>query len=124
MTWTAPAAKKNFFVKKTAVANWADTITDCPECGYSTFSAERFDVCPKCGLVVKNRNEQRKKQQPPRKADLQRRGAGGDRPARMRQELERLEREHQKKRQLRLESVGCRCAGEEPVPETVETPAQ
>src|SRR6266567_4649118 len=47
-----PRCKKAFFVEKSVTASWADTLTDCPHCGYSNFSGERFDICPTCGLVA------------------------------------------------------------------------
>lgn len=96
-TMDCPRCKTSFFVKKTLTANWADTVTDCPECGFSTFSAERFDICPQCGLVVKNYHQ---KQKPAaRKVTVP-----ADEPAvidreQMRLELERLDREEKKKRQ-------------------------
>ena len=63
-----PRCKKAFFVEKSVTASWADTLTDCPHCGYSNFSGERFDICPTCGLVAKDYSEQRNQQ-------------GGGRPA-------------------------------------------
>jgi predicted Zn finger-like uncharacterized protein len=118
-----PRCKTSFFVEKIAPANWADTFTDCPECGYSTFTADRFDICPTCGLVVKEYRERKNRQAPGRPAN-----SHGEEPAvmdreRMRQELERLEREDQKRRQQRAESVAAPLLREESVPENIEVPA-
>lgn len=56
-----PRCKTSFFVEKTVAGNWKDTLSDCPVCGFSTFSDERFDICPKCGLDVKKHNEEKRK---------------------------------------------------------------
>jgi len=56
-----PRCKSSFFIRKEATASWHDTSTDCPVCKFSTFSEERFDICPKCGLVIKEYNEQKGK---------------------------------------------------------------
>jgi len=121
-----PRCKTNFFIQKTAVANWADTLTDCPECGYSSFSAERFDICPHCGLVAKTYNEQHK-QQPGKKAALPAEEPVVVDRERMRQELERLEREETKKRRLRAESAAAPLPAamppEEPLQEELVVPA-
>jgi predicted Zn finger-like uncharacterized protein len=74
-----PRCKGNFFVRKSAPASQADTVTDCPRCGYSNLSGERFDICPDCGMVARDYSAQRQQQ--------------GARPAqldgeRMRQDLE------------------------------------
>ena len=119
-----PRCKTSFFVEKVAPSNWADTATDCPECGYATFSAERFDICPKCGLVVKEYRERKKCQEPARKVD-----SHGEEPAvmdreRMRQDLERLEREDKIRRKQRMESVSAPLLREEPVPVHIDTPVQ
>ena len=118
-----PRCKANFFVQKTAVANWADTMADCPQCGYSSYSAERFDICPQCGLVAKTYNEQHKKQPPPRKAVVRADEPVVIDPARMRQELERLEREEQKRRLQRAENLAVPLPVEEPEPEVLVVPA-
>jgi len=120
-----PRCKASFFVQKQAAANWADTVTDCPECGFSTFTDERFDICPKCGLVVKDFKAKGEKEPAP--AESAARPGAGERPDPefLRQELERVELEDRRKRQQRLESVGTPLppAGrKEPEPE--ETPAQ
>jgi ribosomal protein L37E len=120
-----PRCKANFFVQKKAAANWADTMTDCPRCGYSSFSAERFDICPQCGLDAKNYNEQQRKQPPPHKADLpNEEPAMVDRES-IRRELERLERKEAEKRQQRAESASAPVLPshlDEPVPTATLAP--
>ena len=54
-----PRCKTSFYVKKETTANWKDTATECPICRFSTFSEERFDICPTCGLVIKDYNEKK-----------------------------------------------------------------
>lgn len=56
-----PRCKTSFFVKRQQAASWHDTASDCPVCQYSTFSDERFDICPRCGVVVKEYNERKSK---------------------------------------------------------------
>jgi predicted Zn finger-like uncharacterized protein len=118
-----PRCKTSFFVEKTAPLNWADTVTDCPECGYSTFTAERFDICPTCGLVIKEYRERKNRQAPGRTAN-----SHGEEPAvmnreQMRKDLERLERENQRRRQQRAESLSAPLLREAPVPEIIVAPA-
>ena len=123
-----PRCKKAFFVEKSVTASWADTLTDCPHCGYSNFSGERFDICPTCGLVAKDYSEQRN-----------RKGGGGtasqkaERPAdlpaaadsdRMRQDLERLQRaEEQKHRHSAAGDLVVLPPDERAVPESLVVPA-
>ena len=119
-----PRCKTSFFIKKTPVANWADTLTDCPECGYASFSAERFDICPTCGLVAKEYNARKKQQPPPaRKSDLPAGQPAAIDKESMRQELERLEREEQKRRQHRMENMAVPAHAEESAPEVLSVPA-
>lgn len=49
-----PRCKKPFTVQRPAVAagEAVAMLDSCPRCQYSTFSDEKFAVCPKCGLVV------------------------------------------------------------------------
>lgn len=54
-----PRCKERFFVRRQAQTDWRNTATDCPACQYSTFSDERFDICPQCGLVIKEYNERK-----------------------------------------------------------------
>ncbi|MBT0653640.1 zinc-ribbon domain-containing protein [Geomobilimonas luticola] len=61
MNMDCPRCKTSFFVKKEATASWKDTATECPACRFSTFSEERFDICPTCGLVIKDYNEKKGK---------------------------------------------------------------
>ncbi|RII26700.1 MAG: hypothetical protein CXR31_09830 [Geobacter sp.] len=61
MNMDCPRCKTSFYVKKEATANWKDTATECPVCQFSTFSEERFDICPTCGLVIKDYNEKKGK---------------------------------------------------------------
>ncbi|HLO27294.1 MAG TPA: zinc-ribbon domain-containing protein [Geobacteraceae bacterium] len=112
-----PRCKTSFLVKKTATANWVDTMTDCPECGYTSFNAERFDICPNCGLVAAAYREKGKRQPSlDAKDEMPAEGpATMDREG-MRQELERLEREEQKKRQQRAGGPAAEPLPEEPAP--------
>ncbi|GFE57925.1 zinc-ribbon domain-containing protein [Geobacter sp. AOG1] len=61
MNMDCPRCKTSFFVKKEATTSWKDTATECPACRFSTFSEERFDICPTCGLVIKDYNEKKGK---------------------------------------------------------------
>ncbi len=61
MNMDCPRCKTSFYVKKETTANWKDTATECPVCRFSTFSEERFDICPTCGLVIKDYNEKKGK---------------------------------------------------------------
>jgi predicted Zn finger-like uncharacterized protein len=118
-----PRCKTNFFIQKSVTANWADTSTDCPRCGFSTFSAERFDICPQCGLVVKDHKEKGGQQPAAGKADIPGAGPAPVDREQMLQELERLEREEQRRNRQRQESVGIIQPPREGVPDAVETPA-
>ncbi len=122
-----PRCKKAFFVEKSVTASWAETLTDCPHCGYSNFSGERFDICPTCGLVAKDYNEQRNRQgggrPAPRKAERP-----ADQPAaaasdRMRQDLERLQRAEEQKHRLSAASDLVLPPDEPSVPESLVVPA-
>jgi hypothetical protein len=120
-----PRCKANFLVQKEKTANWAETMTDCPECGYSSYSAERFDICPQCGLVAKDHlAKQAHKPAPARKADAPAEEQALIDTEHMRQELERLEREEMKKRQQRAESAAAPLLRDEPLPEGKAAPAQ
>jgi len=121
-----PRCKANFFVQKKAATNWADTMTDCPQCGYSTFSADRFDICPQCGLDAKAYNAQQRKKPPPRKADVTVEAPVAVDRETMRKELERLERKEAEKRQQRAESISAPVLPsnlEEPVTSATVAPA-
>jgi len=100
-----PRCKTNFFIQKKAAANWGETLNECPRCSFSTFSAERFDICPQCGLDAKVYSEQRKNQPSPRKVDLPAAAPAAVDRETMRQELERLERKEAEKRQQRAGSA-------------------
>lgn len=54
LAMTCPRCKKPFTIEKTAFSaeTAAAMLDSCPKCQYSTFSDEKFAVCPKCGLVV------------------------------------------------------------------------
>lgn len=122
-----PRCKQSFIVTKRAPANWADTLTDCPRCGYAAHSGERFDICPSCGLTTKERSVQ------PGKAGADRKGSpGAGRPdsrsavadsEMVRQDLERLLREEEKKRRLHATGEAAPMPDEQPVPESVVVPA-
>ena len=120
-----PRCKTNFFVQKEKTANWAETMTDCPGCGYSSFSAERFDICPQCGLVAKDHlAKQAHRPTPARKADVPAEEPAQIDTEHMRQELERLEREEMNKRRQRAESTSAPLLREEPLPEAKAVSAQ
>ncbi len=118
-----PRCKTSFHVTKAPTANWADTLTDCPECGFTSYCAERFDICPNCGLVAKEYRARQKRQLP---SSLKDEGSAGGEAVidreQMRRELERLEREEEKKRLERVGSVAP-APPEEPVPEARAVPA-
>ena len=93
-----PRCKSSFFVQKSAASSTAETLSDCPECGYSTFTDDRFDICPQCGLVAGTHNKLYKK---PEKR--QKEVPADNEPVtvdkeRVRQDLERLRREEENKR--------------------------
>lgn len=122
-----PRCKAAFFVEKCVTASWADTLTDCPQCGYSNFSGERFDICPTCGLVAKDYSEKRNRQGGGRPAPRK-----GERPAdqpaaadsdRMRQDLERLQRAEEQKHRLPAAGDLVLPPDEPPVPESLVVPA-
>jgi predicted Zn finger-like uncharacterized protein len=54
LAMTCPRCKKPFTVEKPVVAagEAVAMLDSCPKCQYSTFSEEKFAICPKCGLVV------------------------------------------------------------------------
>lgn len=93
-----PRCKSSFFVQKSTPSRTADTLTDCPECGYSTFTDDRFDICPQCGLIAKTYNKLYKKPEKRRKEVLTDNGPVTVDQERVRQDLERLRREEENKR--------------------------
>ncbi len=118
-----PRCKHSFTVSRSAPASWADTLTDCPRCGYSTYSGERFDICPSCGLAAKDRGVRETSRTKGQEA-----GRPAERPAaadseRMRQDLERLVREEENRRRLHAAGEAAPLPDEQPVPESVAVPA-
>jgi predicted Zn finger-like uncharacterized protein len=112
-----PRCKSTFPVQRAAPSNWADSLTDCPDCGYSSFTAERFDICPNCGLVGRDYNERIKQRPQPQQQDSTTPIAqGGDDRDFMRRELERLERDEKSRELQRAESLGV------PLRDEVEAP--
>jgi hypothetical protein len=101
-----PRCKSTFPVQRTAPANWADSLTDCPDCGYSSFTAERFDVCPKCGLVGRDYHERIRQRPLPRQSGSTSPAQGGEGGDFIRRELERLERDEKNRERQRAESLG------------------
>jgi predicted Zn finger-like uncharacterized protein len=84
LAMTCPRCKHKFIVEKSVPqASEAVAMLDtCPKCQYSTFSEEKFSVCPKCGLVVADYQQQQlaarkaeaarhKQAQPQRKTQVQ-----------------------------------------------------
>ena len=122
-----PRCKTAFFVEKSVTAGWAETLTDCPQCGYSNFSGERFDICPTCGLVAKDYSEQRNRQgggrPAPRKAERPAEKPTEASSDRMRQDLERLQRAEEQKQRLSAAGDLVLPADEPPVPESLVVPA-
>ena len=116
-----PRCKQSFTVKRSAPANWAETLTDCPRCGYSTYSGERFDICPSCGLAARDRGAR----ETGRTKGLEA-GRPTERPAadgeRMRQDLERLVREEENRRR-QYAGEAAPPPDEQTVPESVVAPA-
>ena len=101
-----PRCRCTFPVQRPAPANWADSLTDCPECGYTDFTGVRFDVCPKCGLIASEYKERVRQQPSPRQTGPASTEHGADDRDFMRQELERLERDEKARQRLRAESLG------------------
>jgi predicted Zn finger-like uncharacterized protein len=121
-----PRCKAMFFVEKSAPNNWADTLTDCPRCGYATYSGDRFDICPGCGLVVRDYNAQRKERGAVRTAPKQASPSAGQAALdgeRIRQDLERLRQEEEKKQRMHAAGEAVPLPDEQPVPESVHVPA-
>jgi predicted Zn finger-like uncharacterized protein len=61
-----PKCRTGFHVKKPLGKGWnPNMMNTCPDCGYSTFTDEVFEVCPKCGLHGRTVQERKKKQKEP-----------------------------------------------------------
>ncbi len=60
LTMSCPRCKTNFTAEKPVLqAGAAVAMLDtCPVCQYSTFTEEKFAVCPKCGLVAADYHKQ------------------------------------------------------------------
>jgi len=60
LAMTCPRCKKPFTAERPVIeAGAAVAMLDtCPKCQYSTFSDEKFAVCPRCGLVVADYHKQ------------------------------------------------------------------
>jgi len=50
---TCPRCNHGFTVMKPPPAADDYQVDTCPACHYSSFGTDRFDTCPKCGVVVK-----------------------------------------------------------------------
>lgn len=118
-----PKCKTGFEVKKTAANNWQETMSECPVCKYSTFSEERFDICPKCGLVIKEfLAQQREKKGHGEKASAElktppdeRKSASAGERLRMEEELRRFEEEQRARRTYTIQDTMNAAADEVPV---------
>jgi predicted Zn finger-like uncharacterized protein len=80
---SCPKCNHGFTVHKPRAGTDAYLVDTCPACAYSTFGEERFDTCPKCGVIVKAHVErQREEQSRAREQELlTRKYTGSDDPA-------------------------------------------
>jgi predicted Zn finger-like uncharacterized protein len=92
-----PRCNSSFFVQKGAPSSTAVTLTDCPECGYSTFTDDLFDICPQCGLIAGTHNKLYKQPEKRQKQVLMDNEPVTVDKERVRQDLERLQREAENK---------------------------
>jgi predicted Zn finger-like uncharacterized protein len=118
-----PRCKASIFMQKSSLSSLIDTLTDCPECSYSTFSDERFDICPQCGLDAKTYRNKRK--QPGSRRNEVR---TAEEPVvvdkeRIRQDLERLQLEEEKKQRMHSAEKLILPPTELPEPEALVIPA-
>ena len=68
---SCPRCKHGFTATRPRPSGNAYLVDTCPACHYSTFSEERFESCPKCGVVVKSYvDRQREEQQHQREQEL------------------------------------------------------
>jgi predicted Zn finger-like uncharacterized protein len=111
-----PRCKSTFPVQRTAPVDWADSMSDCPDCGYSSFTGERFDICPKCGLVAREHNERTRQRPLPLQSGAAPVEQGGEERDYVRRELERLERDEKLRERQRAENLGV------PLRDEVEAP--
>ncbi|KAF0216827.1 MAG: Zinc finger-domain-containing [Geobacteraceae bacterium] len=117
-----PKCKTGFEVRKTAASNWQETMSDCPVCQYSTFSDERFDICPNCGLVIKDyMQQQREKRGRGEKPLAERKAPPEERKVdqarerlRLEEELRRFEEEQRARRTYTIQDTMNAAAEEVP----------
>jgi predicted Zn finger-like uncharacterized protein len=101
LAMTCPRCKKQFTAERPVFQPGAAVamLDTCPSCQYSTFSEEKFAVCPKCGLVVadyqKKLLEGRKPESP--RQNVPPRRIQEEAPVRMTEEQRRRDEESRKK---------------------------
>lgn len=79
---SCPRCKHGFTVNRPRPSGNTYLVDTCPACQYSTFGDERFENCPKCGIVVKSFVErQREEQQRQREQELLTKTFARDLPA-------------------------------------------
>ncbi|NVN90960.1 MAG: zinc-ribbon domain-containing protein [Desulfuromonadales bacterium] len=60
--FNCPRCKHGFTVMKPRDTS-SFLVDTCPACNYSSFGEERFDVCPKCGAIIKTFLERQREEQ-------------------------------------------------------------
>lgn len=50
---SCPRCKHGFTVMRPSATSESYLVDTCPACNYSTFGEERFETCPKCGVLIK-----------------------------------------------------------------------
>ncbi len=58
-----PRCKHGFTVMRPTAASESYLVDTCPACNYSTFGEDRFETCPKCGVLVKTCLERQHEEQ-------------------------------------------------------------
>jgi predicted Zn finger-like uncharacterized protein len=58
-----PRCKHGFTVMRPRATSESYLVDTCPACNYSTFGEERFETCPKCGVLIKTCLERQREEQ-------------------------------------------------------------
>jgi len=59
---SCPRCHHGFTVLKPHTSAESFMVDTCPACNFSTFGEDRFDTCPKCGVVVKAYNDRQREE--------------------------------------------------------------
>lgn len=119
---SCPRCKKPFTVERPAASagGGAAMLDSCPKCQYSTFSDEKFAVCPKCKMVVADYQKEqlaaRQKQKSQNSLPQQRQVSEQAAAPIPRLSAEQLQQEEEARRKYGLDKVpGAVSAADEPV---------